>query len=99
MPVLLPRPRAADAASAERGLGRWRRVAETSADPGLAAFVRASLADTGLRELLEGIFGGSPFLTDCLTVEPGVLRLLQEEGAAQAHEILLRELDEVRTAE
>ena len=54
-------------------------------------------AAAGLRDLLLGIFSGSPFLTDCLVAEPGVLRLLLEEGDTAAYARLLAELAEVPT--
>ena len=41
------------------------------------------------------MLGGSPFLADCLVAEPGVLRLLLEQGADLAYQALLAELDEV----
>ena len=75
-------------APAERGLKRWRRAAETSTDPELAAFMPGRPAGARAR-LLGGIFAGSPFLTDCLLAEPGVLRLLAEQGPDAAHAALL----------
>lgn len=91
-PVLLP-PRPADAALAERGLKRWQHLAETCTDAGLADFLRATLAEPAQHDLLRGIFGGSPFLTECLLAEPGVLRLMLAEGADAAYRQLSDELD------
>jgi glutamate-ammonia-ligase adenylyltransferase len=96
---VLSRPRAADPVLAERGLKRWRHLADSSTDPELAAFVRATLEPAETRALLEGIFGGSPFLSDCLLAEPGVLRLLLEHGPDEAYGVLLGELDEVPTGD
>jgi glutamate-ammonia-ligase adenylyltransferase len=71
--------RPADPAAAERGLGRWRRLAATTAEPELAEFVGAA-ADSQA-SLLTALFGASPFLEECLLAEPDVLRQLIESGA------------------
>ncbi|MFZ1427051.1 MAG: bifunctional [glutamine synthetase] adenylyltransferase/[glutamine synthetase]-adenylyl-L-tyrosine phosphorylase [Geminicoccaceae bacterium] len=97
--TILAPPRLADAASAERGIKRWLHTGETAADPALAAFVRHVANAADIRPLLEGMLAGSPFLTDCLVAEPGVLRLLLEQGASTAYQILLAEMDEVPTGE
>lgn len=97
--TILAPPRVADAAWARRRLARWRHAGETAADPALAAFVRHAADDDAIQPLLEGILAGSPFLTDCLATEPGVLRLLLEQGADVAYENLLIELEEVATSD
>jgi glutamate-ammonia-ligase adenylyltransferase len=98
--LLLSRPCVADTALAERGLKRWQHLAETSGDQDLAAFVRGTIQPgTPAHELLEGVFGGSPFLSECLTLEPGVLRLLLEQGPEAAHGALRAELDAVPVAD
>jgi glutamate-ammonia-ligase adenylyltransferase len=97
--ILLAPPRIADAVPAERGLKRWRHLAETSTDPGLAGFVQGTLAAGDTRDLLSGVFAGSPFLTDCLLAEPGVLRLLLEQGAEPAYAVLMGELVAVPVGE
>ena len=80
---VLSRPRVADAAMAERGLKRWQLLAEASSDRELAAFVRDTLVPgSAAHALLEGVFGSSPFLSECLVLEPGVLRLLLSREAA-----------------
>ena len=45
------------------------------------------------------MFAGSPFLTDCLLAEPGVLRLLLEQGAEPAYAVLMGELADVPVGE
>ncbi|MEK0082767.1 bifunctional [glutamine synthetase] adenylyltransferase/[glutamine synthetase]-adenylyl-L-tyrosine phosphorylase [Benzoatithermus flavus] len=93
---VLSRPRVADAAMAERGLKRWQLLAEASSDRELAAFVRDTLVPgSAAHALLEGVFGSSPFLSECLVLEPGVLRLLLERGPDEAHAVLRAELDTV----
>ncbi|HMR32878.1 MAG TPA: bifunctional [glutamine synthetase] adenylyltransferase/[glutamine synthetase]-adenylyl-L-tyrosine phosphorylase [Geminicoccaceae bacterium] len=74
MPIVPP----ADPSAAERGLARWRRLATTTAEPTLAAFVAASVDGHG--PLLAAVFGASPFLEECLLAEPDLLRQMVESG-------------------
>lgn len=97
--LFLSRPTIADEAAAERGLKRWQHLAEASADADLARFLRAALRPGSLRDRLAGLFAGSPFLGECLTLEPGVLRLLEEQGAEAAHRVLMQELTAVPTGD
>ena len=97
--ICLSPPRVADPLPAERGLKRWRQLAETTTDPALANFVRGTLASGSERELVSGVFAGSPFLTDCLLAEPGVLRHLLEQGPAPAYAALVGELAELPVGE
>ena len=76
MTASLPPP--VDPATAERGLARWRRLATTTAEPDLAAFV--AVATKSQAPLLTALFGASPFLEECLLAEPDVLRQLVEVG-------------------
>jgi glutamate-ammonia-ligase adenylyltransferase len=69
----------ADPAAAERALARLERLAGTTSDPSLAAFLR-DLPQGPLRPLLTCVFGGSPFLTDCALAEPDLLRGFAEAG-------------------
>ena len=68
----------ADPSAAERGFARWRRLAATTAEPTLAAFIAASVDSQG--PLLAAVFGASPFLEECLLAEPDLLRQLVESG-------------------
>ncbi len=89
-PVIVP---PADRAAAERGLARWRRLATTLTEPGLAAFV----ADAAERQepLLAAVFGASPFLEECLLAEPDLLRRLGEAGPDETARQLLQQADGV----
>lgn len=78
-PLLGP-PLARPTATTERIQERWQRLGETLADPELAAFVAASASDASLAPLLEGIFAGSPFLSECLLAEPDILRGFAQVG-------------------
>jgi glutamate-ammonia-ligase adenylyltransferase len=94
-PSPLPPPRVSDQAAADRGLKRWRQLAQTVPDPVLAAFMQAALAAD--EALLAGLFSGSPFLGDALCTEPGILRLLREEGPERALARLQAEQDAIAT--
>ncbi len=77
-PSLLPAPSAPDAV--ETGLQRWIDAAERDNDEALGAFARGAADDPALGALLAAIFGNSPFLGQCLIVEPGFARTLVEQG-------------------
>ena len=92
---LLPPPVALDGPAVQRGLRRWRQQAELAGAGEAARCLAAFDADPAQKALLEGVLSGSPFLTECLLAEPGVLLLLLEQGPAAAHARLLAELAEV----
>jgi glutamate-ammonia-ligase adenylyltransferase len=77
-------PRVGDPAAAERGLVRWKRLPDplTGAGP--------SVNGIDPDRLLPAIFGNSPYLTECLLAEPGVLRSLVYGGPDATLEQLLR---------
>ena len=77
-PTRLPRPGNPDQAAI--GLEHWIERATDSDDPALLEFARAVLQDSTGNRLLAGLFGGSPFLGECLLAEMGFARLLLEEG-------------------
>ena len=74
----LPRP--ANPQAAAIGLERWIEAADRTDDPVLAGFARTVAADPAARGLLEGLFGNSPFLTDCLLKDIGFARQLFQDG-------------------
>ena len=75
-------PRVGDPAAAERGLARWSRLPDSVAE---------SNGDLGSDQLLTGIFGNSPYLSELLLSEPAVLRRMLADGPDVALEALLAE--------
>ena len=76
-PIVLAPPRPADPPAVERGWRRWEAL------PGGEARDAAKEAarEPPWRTVLDGLFGGSPFLTEALLAEPEVLRLAPGAGA------------------
>ncbi len=93
---LLPAPSAPEAA--ETGLQRWINAAERGADTGLGAFARAAADDPLLGPLLAAIFGNSPFLGQCLVVEPDFVRTLVERGYDDALDAVFAEIEPTKLA-
>src|SRR5258708_18947729 len=89
-------PDPADTQAAAIGLERWHeRAQEDEAEmPGSAAWAEALIGQPNGRRMLEAIFGNSPFLTECLLAEPGFLKRLIDDGAAETLERLLGEIGE-----
>jgi len=75
---LLPAASAPEAA--EAGLQRWVDAAGRGDDGALAGFAREAAEDPDFGALLAAVFGNSPFLSQCLIVEPGFARTLAEYG-------------------
>ncbi len=73
-------PRIADHARMVMAQSHFVEHAKRSADPTLTTFVERFLADPDQRPLIEAVFGGSPFLADCMVKEMGFLRMLFEDG-------------------
>ncbi|MGD9510978.1 MAG: glutamine-synthetase adenylyltransferase, partial [Geminicoccaceae bacterium] len=94
---VLPSPLTADPQLAERGLKRWQHLGQITPDPQLAAFIREGGGQD--RDLLAALFSGSPFLSELLGAEPGVLRLLRQVGPDRAVAELAAELAAVPTAD
>ncbi len=77
-PKRLPKP--GDPARAAVGLERWRDMTDQIGDSELAGFTRRLAAEPASRALLEAVFGNSPFLSQCLLVDPPFVRSLVEHG-------------------
>ncbi|MEE8333419.1 MAG: glutamine-synthetase adenylyltransferase, partial [Alphaproteobacteria bacterium] len=75
---LLPAPSAPEAA--EAGLQRWIDAAVRGNHEGLGDFAQGAADDPTLGALLAAIFGNSPFLGQCLAIEPDFARTLVEQG-------------------
>jgi glutamate-ammonia-ligase adenylyltransferase len=77
----------------ETGLLRWREAAERLDDSALARYlIDISEAPDG-RALLSALFGNSPFLGQCLLVEPDFVRTVLETGPAEAATATIASLD------
>src|SRR5262249_48547829 len=64
----MPQIRTADPQRAARGMERWRQAAE-GAEPEVSAIALAAIEAPRTKALLEGLFGGSPFLGAALLAE------------------------------
>src|SRR5690606_9970088 len=65
---------------AEPRLMAWVEAAARSTEPEIASRVACITADPTGRRLLEGIFGGSPFLSGIMAREPAFSCRLLESG-------------------
>jgi [glutamine synthetase] adenylyltransferase / [glutamine synthetase]-adenylyl-L-tyrosine phosphorylase len=83
-------PRVHDEAAALRGRRRWEVAAGAAA---------AGIPDERWRLLLDGIFSGSPFLTEALLAEPDLPRAVAEGRADAALEAALAETAAVDAGE
>ena len=77
-PNRLPKP--GHPARAAVGLERWRDAADEIDDPELARYARRLAAEPAGRALLEAVFGNSPYLSQCLMVDPSFVRSLLDDG-------------------
>lgn len=84
-------------AAAEPRLMAWLEAAARSSDPEIASRAARISADPTGRQLLEGIFGGSPFLSGIMAREPDFGCRLLEAGpdlaCSEAFEALEAEAD------
>lgn len=69
---------------AKRGLEGWQAAVDALNDSSLSSDVRQMLAELPVQRLLEGVFGGSPFLQQVAAREPRFLALLLERGPDEA---------------
>ena len=77
MPTIeLSPPRVLDEAARLRGRRRWDALRATRAGEVVAAVER----EPAWSALLDGVFSGSPFLTEALTAEPDLLHDLLRHG-------------------
>jgi len=90
-------PRAAQAGRAEVGVERL--IERASGDTDLAVFVDTLVKDAGGRQLLDAIFGNSPFLGQCLLNEIGFLRDLLDRGPEAMFDDILETLDSRATSD
>ena len=72
-------PAAGDPELLAVGLESWREI--TAEDPALTDFADTLDGMTNGPEILNAIFGNSPYLSSCLLAEPQLLRHLVEDGA------------------
>ena len=82
-------PQAGDAERAETALGRWRSAGERLEDAGDRLFARELPESSAGRAMLEGVFGGSPFLESCLLAEPAFVHRLWREGPDRCFEDII----------
>jgi len=92
-------PKAASSDMAEMGLERWLECAHAAdelGESGLTDFA-AQLAEDALgRQLLEAVFGNSPFLTSVILKDPAFLRRLIEQGPDTVQSEILTNLGQFR---
>jgi [glutamine synthetase] adenylyltransferase / [glutamine synthetase]-adenylyl-L-tyrosine phosphorylase len=72
-------PTGADPESVARERGRFLASAHDEG-PDVAGFAEALAADRAGSRLLEAVFGNSPYLSDCLTQDPGFAAKLLRQG-------------------
>src|SRR3954452_10010910 len=90
-PIVLAPPRPADPSAAERGWRRWE------APPGgeVRDAAKEAAREPPWATVLDGLFGGSPFLSESLLAEPEVLGRLVRDGAEAAFGALLAEVEDL----
>jgi len=89
-PEQLPRP--ADPEKVERGLERFRNAADASDDPAVSAIAKNLAEDPAMQALLEGVFGNSSFLGQCLVRDVAFLPVIFNEGFDHAFDSVMHEL-------
>ena len=94
-PIELSPPRVLDEAARERGRKRWDALRATRAGEVVAVVEQ----EPAWSALLDGVFSGSPFLTEALTAEPDLLHDLLRHGPDRTWEALEAETAAVDTAD
>ncbi|MCB2101237.1 MAG: bifunctional [glutamine synthetase] adenylyltransferase/[glutamine synthetase]-adenylyl-L-tyrosine phosphorylase [Rhodobacterales bacterium] len=93
-------PRPADAEAAQTGLERLVDAARRSEDPALIARAEALIADadaTGpAARAVRGLFGSSPFLTQCAVIDPRFFLDLLARGPDAGLALVNADLDRAR---
>jgi glutamate-ammonia-ligase adenylyltransferase len=82
-------PRAGDPQAVENGLRRWVDAAARGNDEELVRFVQSAVEDARWGGLFGAVFGNSPFLSQCVIVDPGHFRMLLEHGPDEAFRAIL----------
>jgi glutamate-ammonia-ligase adenylyltransferase len=86
----LPRP--ADPERVERGLERFRDAAAESDDPAVAAIVTDLAEDSAMHALLEGVYGNSSFLGQCLIRDIAFVPVIFNGGFDHAFDNVMHDL-------
>ncbi|MGB0573104.1 MAG: bifunctional [glutamine synthetase] adenylyltransferase/[glutamine synthetase]-adenylyl-L-tyrosine phosphorylase [Alphaproteobacteria bacterium] len=89
-PDQLPRP--ADLEKVERGLERLREAAAQPEDPAVSAVVAEIAENPDMLRLLEGVFGNSGFLGQCLVRDIAFVPVIFNRGFDQAFENVMQDL-------
>lgn len=89
-PDQLPRP--ADPEKVERGMERFRDAAADSDDPAVASVVGKLAENPDMCRLLEGVFGNSGFLGQCLVRDIAFVPVIFNEGFEHAFENVMQDL-------
>ena len=79
---------------AEGGLERWRATAETASDPAIGDFLEQLDQAPAAPQLLTSIFANSPFLSQCLTADIGLLPDILNHGP---HWVLRKVLEDLKS--
>ena len=91
-------PKAGSAEAAALGLERWLEAASEAdagrePETGLARFAQAAMDDPLGRQVLESVFGNSPYLTSLILKDPEFTRELLDAGPDDAFARILESLD------
>ncbi|MCW9033129.1 MAG: bifunctional [glutamine synthetase] adenylyltransferase/[glutamine synthetase]-adenylyl-L-tyrosine phosphorylase [Rhodospirillales bacterium] len=86
-------PKAANAELASLGRSHWLDALE-SADLDVTNFGTKLISDEQGTQLLDAIFGNSPFLTHCATSDPAFMCLIAQKGPDEALNFVYKELTE-----
>ena len=90
-----PPPLPADADRARIGIERWLEAAKRDADD-VAERAQTLADDPATRAVLDGVFGNSPFLTQCAIREPALTTRLLTQGWDDAESDIMAGIDALR---
>ena len=79
--TVLPKP--ADSSLCRLGMERWFHLANRLTDASLRTFMLETTEHPLGHQLLEAVFGNSPFLSTCLLREPHILQMMLTVGPDQ----------------
>jgi glutamate-ammonia-ligase adenylyltransferase len=77
------------------GFERWESAISRLSDGQLAEKLRALSAQSGPAELLDAVFGNSPFLTQCLLRDPSIMSIYTDNGPERAIDQTLGEVSDI----